>query len=92
MDQNSVIVPAVVRIAADVRPAIDNQNLFAELAGHALRDDGPGESGAHYEIVEHSAKFSCLRAIPSEIVRAAMVRKRAVSEEVLATLAPAGGK
>ena len=53
VDENTVFIVMIVRVAADMIAAVANENALIELAGQPLRDDTPGVARANDEIIEH---------------------------------------
>ena len=53
VDQHAVLVVAVVGVAADVRPLVDEQDTLAEAGREPLRQHAAGEAGADDQIIKH---------------------------------------
>jgi hypothetical protein len=52
MDQDAGVVVPVVRVAADVRPLVDDQDALVELAREPLGENAAGEAGTDDQGVE----------------------------------------
>src|SRR4051812_33465053 len=53
VNQDAVIVVAIVRVPTDVVSAIDNQNLFVEAVGEPFGQDTPGETSSDDQVIKH---------------------------------------
>jgi hypothetical protein len=53
VNQDAMLVIAIVRITADVIAAIDEQNFFVHSAGKALSEHTPSETGTDNEVIKH---------------------------------------
>jgi hypothetical protein len=53
VNENAGLVVSIVGIAADMRPAIDHQDLFVTLARQPFGNNAPGETGTDDEPIKH---------------------------------------
>ena len=52
VDQDSVFVIVVIRVAADVRSLVDHQHLFPKLRSKPLRDHSSRKTRSYDQIVK----------------------------------------
>ena len=53
--EDAVVVVMIERVAADVRPAVDQEHALARACGETLGKHAAGEPGAHDQAVEPGA-------------------------------------
>jgi hypothetical protein len=57
VDEDTVLVVAVVGVAPDVGALVHDEHAFVQPAGETLGQDASGEAGAYDEIIKHRRRW-----------------------------------
>src|SRR6185312_9672102 len=68
VDQYTGVIEAIVRVATNMRPPIDEQNRFARTARQALRQHTPRVARAHNQIIKRGDCSGMREAVAIRIV------------------------
>jgi hypothetical protein len=64
MDEDACRVELVIGVAADMRPAINDDDPLPEVRCEALGDHAPSEAGTHDDDVSHAGNPAARRIHP----------------------------